>query len=290
MTETDYRIDIWGGGEEITISPNAPLRLLAGGLYGFDSTDYDVETGAYASDHGGYIKRRRFAEREMGITFEITENDRLWRRKLLSVVNPGRDCEITVRLGEVKRRIGVIPVGRVTFLQDSFYDRTVVKVRFLAPDPFFMAEEARHGAFVRHLPLLTFPMNFYPKKSLAAGYTVHTDRGNAANEGDVPCGVVITVSALGGEVVNPTVTLTAEDGTTPFIRTSVTLADGDVMVIDTRRRRKGIRINGENRLVFDWKSTFFSLSAGDNALTVDADSGKEYMAVTYEYVPLYLGM
>ncbi len=285
MTERDYRIDISSKGGEITLSPESALRLLVGGLSGLDSTDFDVVTEAYANDNGGYVKRRRFAERDIGLTFEITENDGLWRRQILAVVHPLADCEITVHMDGVTRRITAIPVERVTFRRDSFYDRSVVTLRFTAPDPFLMAEKASGGTFVRKLPLLTFPMTFYPHGRLTAGYAAHTDSGNAFNAGDVACGVVITIKAQGGDVVNPRISCGEHT-----ISTTVTLTEGDEMVMDTRTRRKGIRLNGQNRLVFDWKSTFFSLEAGDNVLTADADEGKENMAVTYEYTPLYVGM
>ena len=285
MTEKDYRIIISSGDKSLTVSPDAPLRLLEGGLSGFDSTDFDVTTGSYANDHGGYVRRRRFAEREIEIRFEITEDDSLWRRRILALVNPGQDCVISVRLRGIGRQIGAVPTDRVTFDQENFYDLTVVTLRFIAPDPFLTAEESQTFSFTRQVPLLTFPMNFYPRGSLAAGYTIHRDSGVARNEGDAACGVIVTVRARGGTVVNPRIS--CGDA---FIRAVVNLNPGDEMVIDTRKRKKGIRINGENRLVFDWKSTFFSLEAGDNALSIDADSGKEYMAVRYEYVPLYFGI
>ncbi|MBE6598956.1 MAG: phage tail family protein, partial [Ruminococcaceae bacterium] len=291
MTDMDYRIDIAGRTGEISISPVSPLKLLSGGIKGFDSTDFDVATGAYANDNGGYIKKRRYAERLMELVFEITESDGEWRRRILSVVNPGCDCTITAKLYGTTRRITAVPVDRITFEQDSFYDRTTVKLRFMAPDPFFMSEETKTGAFIRTVPMLTFPMNFYKSKSgkragVVPGYVIHTETGNAPNMGDVACGVVITVKAKGGSVVNPRITKASSDGTgEEFIGITATLADGDELVIDTRRRQKGVKINGESRLIFDWKSTFFSLDVGDNMLTIDAAGGKEYMAVRYEYVP-----
>lgn len=285
MTETDYKVHISAGDAMLTIAPDSPLRLLAGGLYGFDSTDFDVETGSYADDNGGYIKRRRFAEREICIKFEITENDRIWRRQIVSLVNPRKDCMISVERDGVKRRISAVPIGRVTFEQENFWDITAVTLRFLAPDPFLMAEKAQVLEFVEKRPLLTFPMNFYPKGMMTAGYTIHTDCGTAENEGDAACGVIVTIRARGGSVVNPRVSCGDR-----FVRAVVTLDDGDELVIDTRKRKKGIYLNGENRLIFDRKSTFFSLAAGQNEVTIRADSGKEYMAVRCEYVPLYFGL
>ena len=282
---TDYRIDISCGDDMLTIAPDSPLRLLAGGLYGFDSTDFDVETGSYADDNGGYIRRRRFAEREISIKFEITENDRMWRRQIVSLVNPRKDCMLSVEMDGIRRRISAVPVGRVTFEQESFFDITAAVLRFIAPDPFLMAEKAQVIEFAEKVPLVTFPMNFYPNGSLTAGYTIHTDSGMAVNGGDAPCGVIVTIRAQGGAVVNPCVSCGDR-----FVRTSVTLSDGDELVIDTRKRKKGIYVNGENRLIFDWKSTFFSLEVGENEVKIDADSGKEYMAVRCEYVPLYFGL
>lgn len=282
---TDYRIDVACGREILTISPESPLRLLSGGLIGLDSADFDVEIGSYADDHGGYVRRRRFAEREIIIKFEITENPGIWRRRIASVINPREDCAITVSLDGVCRRIEAVPTGRIVFESKGRDDFITVTLRFLAPDPFLKAESEKRITFEKRIPLLTFPMNFYPSGKQTVGYRVRADGGTVKNEGDAPCGVVITIRARGGEVKNPY----ARYGD-KFVRVIATLSDGDELTIDTRKRKKGVYVNGERRMIFDWKSVFFSLETGENELEVGADQGKEYMTVQCEYTPVYFGM
>ena len=59
------------------------------------------------------------------------------------------------------------------------------------------------------------------------------------NGGDVPCGIVATISASGGSVVTPMISCGGK-----YVKCPVTLSDGDTLVIDTRERQKKITLNG----------------------------------------------
>lgn len=260
------KIVISSGENEVFLSPVAPLRLLAGGLEGFDSTGFDVAVTPYIDGNGGSVTRRRFADRRMKIRFEIKDNsaaaDSMWRRKILTLMNPLRDCIVEVKVGDLCRRIAAVPVDKVTFERDTLTDHTVVTLCFAAPEPFFMDPSA----------IVT--------ESYGGGSSFSVD-----NTGDVPCGAVFTICAKGGAVENPCVSLGDAAVSVPL-----TLNDGDILEIDTRKGRKSVRINGEETLSFDWRSSFFSLEVGENMIKADADNGKEYMVVFCEVVPLYLGI
>ncbi len=260
------KIVISSGENEVVLSPVAPLRLLEGGLEGFDSTGFDVAVTPYMDGNGGTVTRRRFAERRMKVRFEIGDNsaaaDSMWRQKILTLMNPMRDCTVEVKGGDSVRRITAVPVEKVAFERKTLTDHTVVTLCFAAPEPFFRAASA----------VVT---------ESAAG-----ERGfTVTNPGDVPCGAVFTICAKGGAVEKPCISLGDAAVSVPL-----TLNDGDILEIDTRTGRKGVRINGEETLSFDWRSSFFSLEVGENMISADADNGKEYMAVFCEVVPLYFGI
>ena len=132
------------------LSPASPLRLLAGGLEGFDSTGFDVAVTPCIAGNGGTVTRRRFAERRMKLRFEICDNsaeaDSMWRQRILTVMNPLKDCFIEVKIGEVCRRITAVPVDKVTFDRETLLDHTAVTLHFAAPDPFFTDTEVVRGA------------------------------------------------------------------------------------------------------------------------------------------------
>lgn len=282
-----YRIVYKSGGKRLEIAPDGDCRLVEGGLHGFGCTGFDVKIQPYASSHGGYVQTRRFAERELSVTFEIAafgEKARKIRRKIISMLSPdGGELEVT--LDGVERIIDVIPADEQEFVQDTFSDCMEVTLHFAAPAVFFRDREGRKVQFRDAAPMLTFPMNFMAGAGTVSGMYRTTDTAMAENPGDSECGISAVIRAAGGEVVNPG--LKCGDR---FIRCPLTLSDGDELVIDTGLRKKSITLNGVRCFTFDRDSTFFSLPAGVTQLSVTCDSGGEYVDCQIEYVPVYYGM
>lgn len=286
--EKTYHIQLTSGVHTLEIAPDAPCRLIAGGLIGFDSTTLDVKVRSYAARDGGYPERRRFAERELCVMFEIdadeTETEAI-RRKILTMMNPAVTCELAVEMYGAKRTIPVIPCGEAGFARETMYDRPEVSLEFIAPDVFFRDAEAVEIPFRDPVALLTAPFTFYQGAGMTTGIFRTTSSAHLTNEGDADCGIVVEIQADGGSVVTPGIS--SGDA---FIKCPVTLADGDTLVIDTRERLKNIYLNGERYFSFDRQSKFFSLPAGENTVTVTCTSGEEYIRAKISYVPLYFGL
>ena len=286
--EKNYRIRITSGEHTLELSPDAPCRLLAGGLTGFDCTGLDVGMRSYASRHGGYPERRRFAERELGLCFEIDaepEETEAIRRRIVTMMNPAETCEIDAEIYGTHRKIDAIPCGEALFARDTMYDRPEVSLEFIAPDVFFRAAEPVEVVFRDPVPLLAYPLSFYAGAGMATGIFRTTDTARLTNEGDADCGIVMEITADGGSVVNPGISCGEE-----FIKCAVTLGGGETLVIDTRDRRKNIYRNGERYFSFDRRSRFFRLPPGENVVNVFCDEGGEYIRAKIAYVPLYFGI
>lgn len=286
--EKTYKIRFTSGTHTLELAPDAPCRLVAGGLIGFDCTGLDVKIRSYAARDGGYPERRRFAERELGLIFEIDagedETEDL-RRRIVTMMNPARTCELDVEIYGVRRTIRVIPCGEASFLRDTMYDRPEVSLELIAPDVFFQAAEPVEIVFRDPVPLLTGPFSFFAGAGMTTGIFRTTSAAYLTNEGDADCGIVVEITADGGSIVAPGISCGEE-----FVKCPVTLEDGDILVIDTRDRRKNIYLNGERYFSFDRHSTFFSLPAGENTVNVICDAGEEYISAKLSYVPLYFGI
>ena len=105
-----YKIIYTCGGDALEISPDSPCRLVEDGLHGFDCTGFDVRISSYAASHGGYVRTRRFAERELSLTFEIDafgEERENIRRKIISMLSPETDGVLDITLFGVHRTIEV---------------------------------------------------------------------------------------------------------------------------------------------------------------------------------------
>ncbi len=288
MTDFDnsYKIIFRSGENEIEISPDAECRLIENGFSGFSSTGFDVKVSSYASNVGGYAQRRRFAEREISLAFEIVRGaeDRV-RRKLVSMMNPMKDCLLDVEMFGVRRLIDVIPYEEADFSRGTFYDSIEAVLRFIAPTVFFRDTDARKITFRDAAPMLTFPMNFMSGAGTVSGMYRTTDRTAADNPGDYECGLTAVIVASGGDVVNPGIKCGGK-----FVKCPLTLSDGDELVIDTRPKMKNIYKNGERCFTFDKNSVFFTLPAGKSDFSVICDSGGEYIDAYIEFTPLYFGM
>ena len=156
-----YKIIYKVGDRSFEISPNSHAKLLENGLVGFDCTSFDVKVSSYATLDGGYASRRRFAERELSLTFEIDALDAdVVRRKLVSILDPRVDGELDVTIGDVQRKISVIPCGEPTFTRPTINSHIVVTLNFVAPAVFFSDSSKKAYGYYYSRPLLTFPMNF----------------------------------------------------------------------------------------------------------------------------------
>lgn len=285
MTDT-YKIIYTSRGRSFEISPDSPIKLLENGLSGFDSTGFDVKITPYASQHGGYTATRRFAEREISITAEIDRKygDEL-RREIVSMLDPGAEGELDVELYGVHRRISVIPCGEPGFSRPTLHDHVVMTLQFVAPAVFFSDSSRKRAEFYCAIPLLTFPMNFTSDGGITSGLYGKTDSISLKNGGDTECGIIATIVAHGGTVVNPSVMLGDKQ-----VKCMVTLSDGDVLVIDTRRGMKNIYLNGERCFKFSRDSVFFTLPTGVSELRISAESGGVFIDAGVEYTPLFFGV
>lgn len=80
-------------------------------------------------------------------------------------------------------------------------------------------------------------------------------------------------------------------GTGQFMRVSVTMQTGDVLLIDTNDRHQVITLNGVNYYQrIDRRSEPFKLEVGDNYLEYDADGNYTNLDVNLFYTPKYLGV
>ena len=282
----NYKIIISCRDRSFEISPDSAAHLTEGGLVGFDMAGFDVTVCPYAAQHGGYAQKRRFAERELSLSFEIDKSDEAEaRRALVSMLDPRYDCTIDVTLRGVRRTITAIPCDTPVFRRPTFSDLTAVTLYFTAPTVFFSGAKEESLKLHDCAGLLTFPMNFMSGAGLTAGFYRVYGSGTIENTGDVECGFVAKITAEGGTVVNPTIALGDS-----FIRCPLTLADGDTLTVDTRPKMKNILLNGERCFIFDKRSEFFTLPAGKSEISVTADRGEEFIGAVIEFKPNYCGV
>lgn len=285
MTNT-YKITLTSGGKSVEISPLSDAKLLENGLSGFGTPGYDVKICPYASVPGGYAERRRFGERRLKLTFEIGgASPEEIKRELISLLDPSSDIELDIEMYGVHRKIIVIPSDAAEFVRPTLYDSITATLYFVSPAVFFSEHEAKLVKFRDAVPLLTFPLTSVDGAGFTSGFYKTTNSAEINNTGDAGCGIIVTIKASLGEIVNPGISCGGK-----YVKCNMTLSGNDVLVIETRAMKKGVTLNGERYLAFDRDSTFFALPAGESTVSITCDSGGEYIDAEVEYTPLYYGV
>lgn len=282
------KITISIGNRLVTIAKDSVYRLPQGGITGIESADLEAILTEYAAMDGGYLEAVKVPPRNIGLSFVINDRSRTeeLRNDLISFFSPKKPGTLTIERGGRKRKIGFCLSERPQFVQDNIIsDKLRVNLSLICPDPYFQDVNPSVVNFMHPLPLLTFPFNSVAGVGITAGILVVTDTATLVNDGDVPVGIVCDITASGGTVTNPKITMNGQ-----YVRVIKTLEIGDTLSIDTNQGRKDIYFNGESQFIFDRKSVFFQLPVGENTIVISADAGVKDAKASFTYSFKYLGV
>lgn len=163
------------------------------------------------------------------------------------------------------------------------------KISGICPDPLFSLEEDMEVKLALYSGKFHFPLQMTQEEPVVFGTKVESRTIIINNFGDVSTGMVFTITAK-GTVVNPTVTnMTTGD----FFTINKTLAEGDVVVVNTRIGSKSVQggTPGSMSNYFRYKtlqSKWIQLQKGLNNIRYSATSGADNMAVDISYSPRFM--
>lgn len=276
------------GGEQIIIARDSVYRLLAGGITGIESADLEAVISEYAAMDGGYIDAVRVPPRHISVLFAVDERKQTeeLRKKLIAFFSPRKQGTLIVERANRSRKIRFYLSEQPEFVQDNIIDdRLHVRVNMICPDPYFEDVTPTTVNFMKPLPLLTFPFNSLAGVGITAGVLEITDTTTLVNNGDMPVGIICDITANGGTVTNPKITMNGQ-----YVRVIKTMEIGDTIQIDTNKGQKNIYFNGESQFIFDRKSIFFQLPVGENTIVISADAGIKDAKASFTYSFKYLGV
>lgn len=276
------------GGEQIIIARDSVYRLLAGGITGIESADLEAVISEYAAMDGGYIDAVRVPPRHISVLFAVDERKQTeeLRKKLIAFFSPRKQGTLIVERANRSRKIRFYLSEQPEFVQDNIIDdRLHVRVNMICPDPYFEDVTPTTVNFMKPLPLLTFPFNSLAGVGITSGVLEITDTTTLVNNGDMPVGIICDITANGGTVTNPKITMNGQ-----YVRVIKTMEIGDTIQIDTNKGQKNIYFNGESQFIFDRKSIFFQLPVGENTIVISADAGIKDAKASFTYSFKYLGV
>ena len=251
---------------------------------GFTVADVEVASSTTASIDGDVINNLRVTPRTVVLDLKVKNNVNVEtaKRWLLQTVKP-----------KLPGRIRMTQDGRETELSGiveniempRFTNGVICQVSLHCSVPYWQDVNYVLVEISRLIDLHYFPKDqgglAFPSGGIPLGSYNLNNTQTCYNDGDAETGMLITIIAL-SDVVNPII----YDVTGAYIGVIDTMAEGDVIEINTNRGEKYVRKNGEN--IFSKirsGSSFLQLAIGDNQLTVNADSGTQnnmYFMITFK--------
>lgn len=247
-------------GTTFTVSKTSDYRLM--GYSGLEASDYEIDIADNAVGDGGFYQSSRVAARNISVSFMVVDASKTasGRASIMSFFKPKLLGSLAVTRGAITRKIGFYLSGIEFINPDSSVPKLRVTINLICPDPYFYAAS----------PTVV---------NAVAGYATLN------NTGDAECGFVATITANGGSVTGFGVGLGDANVYIPY-----TINSGTTVTISTVPGNKYVAFNGSASYLYDPYSEFALLDVGANTVEYGADTGEANMAVSYSFVPRYLGV
>ena len=273
-------------GQQIELTHNAAYTIY--NIEGLDPPDAQINTTHNAGYDGSVFNSAYEKNRLITITMTIespAESNRIALYKYLKTKMP-------VRLFYKNGQRDVYIDGTVQSMQINYFQiKQVIQIAILCTEPNFSGKDYDVQEFISVTDAFEFPFSIEEGTPIAFSEITTDQEKSIINSGDLETGVIITIEAI-GTVENPKI-YDVDDGT--FIILNVTMQDGDVITINTRKGEKSVilhRAGTDTNLIgaMQRNSSWIQLQPGDNVFTTSADQLPENMMVTFTVINQYQGV
>lgn len=240
---------------------------------------------------GSEFKHERTSKRNIVINMYINGNAEDNRIELYNYVKNGKYIKVYFKNG--RRNVWI--EGYVESLEiDSFSMNTTCQISILCPNPWWKDIEEIINSINTIKGNFYFP--FYTITPIPFSTYETIQILNLINNGDVSSGMTIDIYAR-GQIKNIKIfnRETAEFIGLGSTDNPYTLQAGDRVIITTHANNKKVKLirDAKETNIFNYltpNSTFLQVGAGDNVFTYSADSGNEYIDVTFRHNSKYEGV
>jgi len=266
------------------------INIESGGVYnlisaeGLESTDGGVSMYENVARDGSFITSLYMKKRTIRLKFDFAADAMTDQRReyLISSFKVTSEGVLRATRGDVTRYID-FAISDIKYETEK-YGVTVTMV-LLCADPFFYDESPKVCSLASCMPLLTFPFNSVADAGITASSRRYTYDFTVNNTGHTDSGIMLTLSAIGLKVTNPTVSCNGE-----FIRIIDELETGDVYKVDTDPMNAHIEKNGVDSYDFDRRSVFFTLPPGESVISIGAEIGLLSLDASFSCTMRYYGI
>ena len=240
---------------------------------------------------GAEFKHERTSKRNIVIDMYINGNVEDNRIELYNYIKNGKYIKLYFENG--RRNVWI--EGYVETLEiDNFTMNTTCQISVLCPNPWWKDISEIIHVMSNTISALYFP--FYTIHPIPFSVYSSILVRNLINKGDISSGITIEMYAK-GTIINPKF-YNRETGEFIGLGTTenpYTLLPGDKIVITTHSNSKKVVLirEAEEINVFNYltpNSVFLQITPGDNIFTYVAETGNEYMDVSFRYYSQYEGV
>ena len=267
---------------ELTYNPAYGVKSVIG----FDPPDGVINTTRNAGQDGSVFNSAYMDNRTITITLALNYPAEQNRIQLYTYFKIKK--LVTLRFTNGARDVKIS--GYVQSMQVAYFDKKeTVQITVLCPKPYLLSWESINEDLSSILALFEFPFSIETPVEMSA-IEVGVQK-SLLNEGDVETGMICRINAYGA-VSNPQI---YDTETQEHMRLLTDMISGDLIEICTipgqkyiRRTRNGTTASLISALSPD--SIWMMLRPGDNVISTAADSGAEYMQVSFDYTYQYEGV
>ncbi len=272
-----------GNTLELTNNPNYTVFKIEG----LNPPQATINSSANSTNDGSKVNNVRVENRNI-VIYATIEGDVEANRINLYKYFPVKK---TIKLYFNNDSRNIYIEGVVELIEcDLFTKKQVAQISVICPQPYFKAINDLVSIFSDVSPLFSFPFTIAKSGVEVSAITTNV-RKSIVNTGDVETGVVIKLFAI-GTVVKPVIYDVLKR---THLKLNFTMLPSDTIVVNTNIGeksieliREGVTYNALGYMLPD--STWFTLEAGDNVFTYDADSGNNNLQITFSTPIFYSGV
>lgn len=274
-----------GSGEVLNFSTSREYIVYK--INGLTPPKATINSSVNATEDGTSINSSRMENRNIVIYLAIEGDVEKNRIALYRYFTPKNMVRLFFKNGTRDVYID----GMVELIEcDLFSNRQMAQISIICPNPYFRSIEDFTTTFSDVEGWFQFPFAL-SEVGMPVSIINTNIRKSIVYQGDVTSGVIIELFAI-GTVEKPILYNVHERTKMAF---NITMQESDKIIIDTNFNkksitlvRKGVSSNALGYLVPD--STWFTLKAGDNVFTYDAESGNSYLQIAFSTSILYGGV
>lgn len=281
-------------GEIFELSHNTQNYAVIG-VQGLTRPHTAVNTAVGGGLDGAFFNSDRVEMRNIVINIVLNGDIEANRQQLYRIFPQKTQCTVYFQ----NRNRDVKINGYVEVLEgDLFSQREQMQISILCPRPFWESMRTIYTELSNILSMFEFPFSIAETPGIPMSEILDYPLCVINNDGDAPCGCVITINIkTGGASGNPVDNLKIINSTTQefFGFTGRTFGAGDQIIINTISGQMSVTLNRagtESNLLnyIETGSKWFKLAVGENRFTFTCDDNADAVEITFATGVLYGGV